>query len=525
MGGAAGAGGSAGAAASAGTGGAAGAAGTGATGACSGAVGGAAGMVDAGNSGCPPLMGDCDGDPSNGCETDFGTDVDHCGGCGRACGGPNTVSSSCIFGQCTLGCEAFFGDCNCDPFDGCETSIVTATDCGGCGKRCGNQNTISSSCEQGPPISCTVVCAPNFANCDNDLSNGCEADLMNDVPHCGGCDACDRDNATASCSAGSCSFTCHSGFADCNGSDNDGCEVDTSIDPRHCNGCNNDCMGGVCENGMCSTAPQVLYPSHQVAAFTFDATHLYWLEAVQNNNPGRLFKAPKGGGVVVELLGGITHPRAIDVDATDVFFISLGGLLQKIPKNGGAVTDLSSQCYLAHIGLSATDVYCGDINAIYTVPKAGGPATEVWGHNPVDIVVQGGDLFHTDDGLSFERGVYRNSTRLVDDLDAGPIGVDATRVYWAGDGRMLKSIPIGGGTESNLVSIFNVIDLAVGSSHVYFFDSDFLIHQVWGRALYRVPVGGGSLGAVAAVQGQGGRQLKTDATHVYWATPLTRLAQ
>jgi hypothetical protein len=40
---------------------------------------------DGGSLECEPGRGDCDGDPSNGCEVDLRSDELHCGICGDAC--------------------------------------------------------------------------------------------------------------------------------------------------------------------------------------------------------------------------------------------------------------------------------------------------------------------------------------------------------------------------------------------------------------------------------------------------------
>ena len=48
---------------------------------------------------CPPARGDCDSDPSNGCESDLTADLLNCRACGHACladGG----KAMCIGGRC-----------------------------------------------------------------------------------------------------------------------------------------------------------------------------------------------------------------------------------------------------------------------------------------------------------------------------------------------------------------------------------------------------------------------------------------
>jgi len=51
---------------------------------------------------CPPARGDCDGDPSNGCEADLSTDADNCRACGHGCASANAAMAMCIDGRCAL---------------------------------------------------------------------------------------------------------------------------------------------------------------------------------------------------------------------------------------------------------------------------------------------------------------------------------------------------------------------------------------------------------------------------------------
>src|SRR5262249_42814426 len=46
---------------------------------------------------CDPGWGDCDHDPSNGCETDLTTELQHCGACDSPC---REVTQNCVAGAC-----------------------------------------------------------------------------------------------------------------------------------------------------------------------------------------------------------------------------------------------------------------------------------------------------------------------------------------------------------------------------------------------------------------------------------------
>ena len=70
-------------------------------------------------SACAAGWGDCNQDPSDGCETGLASDDKNCAGCGMACKIPNAVARcahKCYLAACLYG----FVDCNADDSDGCE---------------------------------------------------------------------------------------------------------------------------------------------------------------------------------------------------------------------------------------------------------------------------------------------------------------------------------------------------------------------------------------------------------------------
>jgi hypothetical protein len=69
---------------------------------------------------------------------DLLNDPDNCGGCNAPCRmtGANQIRG-CQKGICTFECAEGFGDCNGDPTDGCETSLkIHPGNCGACGNAC-----------------------------------------------------------------------------------------------------------------------------------------------------------------------------------------------------------------------------------------------------------------------------------------------------------------------------------------------------------------------------------------------------
>jgi hypothetical protein len=114
----------------------------------------------------------------------------------QACG-----ANGCSIGQCADG----YKDCNSDPTDGCEVNVKTDVNhCGSCGHACSLAN-ATSDCSSG---SCTVSsCMGTYANCNNDPIDGCESNLQTDKANCGSCKhAC--ANADDSCDAGQCVSPC-----------------------------------------------------------------------------------------------------------------------------------------------------------------------------------------------------------------------------------------------------------------------------------------------------------------------------
>ena len=227
---------------------------TNATGAC---VAGACTVAS-----CVAGFADCDAAPANGCEVDTTTDVANCGACGHACAFPGGAAA-CVAGACRLTvCLAGRGDCDGDPSNGCETDVTTAlAHCGACGQACAPAHG-GGACVAG---ACTVAtCATGFADCDAMAANGCEVDLTRDVAHCGACaSACALAHATAACTASACAVaSCAAGFGDCDGAAATGCETDLRTTATSCGACGHACSfanaaalctAGACALGACAT--------------------------------------------------------------------------------------------------------------------------------------------------------------------------------------------------------------------------------------------------------------------------------
>jgi hypothetical protein len=162
---------------------------------------------------CDEFRYDVDGDPSNGCEYlclptnggaeacdnidndcdgeidedfDLGFDANHCGRCNNVCPEPENGRAACFNGVCGVSeCVGLFEDCNQEPTDGCEADLRAPTTCLTCGNRCAFTNGVPGCDEQG----CFLAqCEPGWVNADGDPGNGCEYACS---PTNGGVEACD----------------------------------------------------------------------------------------------------------------------------------------------------------------------------------------------------------------------------------------------------------------------------------------------------------------------------------------------
>jgi hypothetical protein len=203
---------------------------------------------------CSPGFADCDGDPTNGCETNIHEDPSNCGGCGHACALPHAMPT-CSGGTCEIGsCDPGWTDCDAVVADGCEVDFANdPQNCGVCTNVCPpNVPCMIGGC----PIDLT--CPKGVTRCPGDPPGVC-ATMLGTDQDCAFCgDACNVSHAQSICSvagpAMKCELTaCDPGWADCDGIQANGCEVDTRSDVANCGGCGVACgPASVCKMGACS---------------------------------------------------------------------------------------------------------------------------------------------------------------------------------------------------------------------------------------------------------------------------------
>ncbi len=134
---------------------------------------------------CDQGFADCDNLTANGCEVNLYSSPSNCGNCNIVCPARPNATPACQQGFCYFECLPGFGDCDGNPNNGCETDFSTnLSNCGGCGITCNFPNAFSV-CQAG--VCVISQCNPGFANCDGITANGCEVNLSNNPNHCGTC--------------------------------------------------------------------------------------------------------------------------------------------------------------------------------------------------------------------------------------------------------------------------------------------------------------------------------------------------
>jgi hypothetical protein len=171
---------------------------------------------------CDAGYADCNKTVADGCESNSATDKANCGACGTVCNAVNGTAT-CAASKCSFTCNAGFGDCDRNPSNGCEMNTTTnVNNCGACGTRCGTFGG-NGSCSSG---TCQITCTGDWGDCDGDNDNGCE-ELLIDRNNCGQCGrVCDPPHGNGYCNAPNCAITsCDSGWNNCDGDAWNGCET------------------------------------------------------------------------------------------------------------------------------------------------------------------------------------------------------------------------------------------------------------------------------------------------------------
>jgi len=110
---------------------------------------------------------------------DTQTDAHNCGTCSTNCTAlSHAAQSTCSGGACQLVCDQGYANCDGNPSNGCETDITTTTNCGTCGVACRDDETCQSGSCQCPDgtKACSGTCTTIGTNTNcSDCNDVCGA--------------------------------------------------------------------------------------------------------------------------------------------------------------------------------------------------------------------------------------------------------------------------------------------------------------------------------------------------------------
>ena len=355
---------------------------------------------------CNPGFRNCDGNAANGCEVNSQSDPVNCGACGAACAQLPNAMAGCMGGACVVGaCNPGFGNCDKMDANGCEADLSsTLANCGACGNACPMRANVQMSCAAGKCID--GGCAPGFADCDNNMGNGCEAKLGSDLSNCGVCGKVCMgmgQNAVAGCVMGACSLVCSAGFGDCDNNAGNGCEKDLRGDVNNCGACGKVCPNNapICQAGVCTNVPSCRGPFTVDQTISLDAN--LFTAKHSNFHPQSIDFDPANNQIVFALQGTNTA-RWVDLNGVAQGFAATPAVGQNSMNytTGIAIdgTYLFISDYTCNASVNCTDLARYTRNGQFGIANGITASTEYLAYGGYPLALGGGNLF---------RGNFSNS--------------------------------------------------------------------------------------------------------------------
>jgi hypothetical protein len=446
---------------------------------------------------------------NGGCFAD--SDVAHCGAACSTCSTPVNGSPTCAGGACTFSCNANYSPCG----NTCQNLATDPNNCGLCGKVCALAN-ATATCGTG--LCAVSACNAGYGNCNNASGDGCEVNVSVDRNNCGTCGFV--------CGA---SFNCTSGSCTCGGALPNLCAgacVNYQTDANNCGSCGHSCTGTSCSAGLC--VPVVLAQSPNVAqpaGIANDGGYVFWTNYA---NPGSVMRVTGTGGGLLTLTSGQVFPQYIVAHGGTVYFLNenagAGGILKSMTNTGGGLSalasagsgfpsglafdqvsgnrlfwgndvsgttnrfrfDLPSTNTLIHTGSQMSGLAADNLGDYWTEPsnsrvvgQPNGQGASVFAGNlvnPAGIVANSGSIYYAERGSGANGAIWKEpsaggtQTKLASNLTSPVyIDTDGVSVYWSdqNDGAIYR-VPVGGGTVVTIAKGAGIGQLTVDATYVYY---------------------------------------------------------
>lgn len=341
-------------------------------------------------------------------------------GCAAAGGAPCQLANAhpeCVGGACAIArCVEGWADCDNNPSNGCEANLSDPDTCGSC----------TTTCAQ--PQYCSAQGCVDTCSFPNQLCGRSCVNPATSVQHCGTCDNACSPNAyeVAECSAASCeSTTCIPGSAECG---DQGC-LPTGLCGR------DSCCGGLlgCTADPCS-CPEGWELHAGVCRDVRRDTRYCGCAAGSSCSPCDDAELCWGGECVDQA------PWIAD----------LGGEPQDILHVGGRL-------------------YWSMGDSVWSVDaSAESPTPEVFAESrvPKDLATDGQYLYWSDDvpGLIVRKALAGGDVETIASEAATGLSVDATHVYWIRGNFVVRAPKAGGTVETVFDGGFDWKSIAVGTT-------------------------------------------------------------
>jgi len=172
-----------------------------------------------------------------------------------------------------------------------------------------------------------------------------------------------------------------------------------------------------------------------IRSIAVDANAVYYT----NNTGGTIGRYDLAANSPSVLVSGLTGPMMIAIDADNVYWTELQGRVKKVPKAGGASTQLAEGAAGGAIAVTTGGVYWLAGEAVMKVALQGGTAVELAkGQYVKGVAADEQFVYFTDylagtvNKVSVDGGEV--TTLAANQQGPEPIAIDGTSVYWANGG-------------------------------------------------------------------------------------------